>query len=122
MFRWADPDSGVLAEPGDVAVVEVGIRGRAAVVTQPAIAGSGVLLLKSHDRSHGQALAAYLRSEPAQTLRGILITGFIPRLSHSTLAQLPVPDEALTTQLDARTQQSASPVPLSEQLEQLLWN
>jgi hypothetical protein len=62
VHRWADPDTGVVAEPGDVAVVEVGVRGRAAVVTQPAIAGTGVLLLKPHDRSHGEALATYLRS------------------------------------------------------------
>jgi hypothetical protein len=120
--RWADPGAGVTAEPGDVAVVEVGIRGRAAAVTQPAIAGTGVLLLKPHDRSRSDALAAYLRSEPAQTLRATLITGFIPRLNRSTLAQMPVPDEALNAPADARPQPSDAPTSLSEQLEQLLWN
>jgi hypothetical protein len=122
VYRWAEPDTGVLAEPGDVSVVEVGDRGRAALVTQPAIAGSGVLLLKPHDRSHGEALTAYLRSEPAQTLRGTLITGVIPRLSRSTLAQLPVPDDALSAPAEAFAQQSAPRLPLSDQLEQLLWS
>ncbi|MEV1114950.1 restriction endonuclease subunit S [Actinosynnema sp. NPDC049800] len=121
--RWAEPGTGVVAEPGDVAVVEVGVRGRAALVTQSAIAGTGVLLVKPHDRSHGEALAAYLRSEPAQTLRGTLITGgVIPRLSRSTLAQLPVPHDALSASGDAHAQQPSPHAPLSEQLEQLLWN
>ena len=123
VHRWADLDTGVVAEPGDVAVVEVGVRGRATVVTQPAIAGNGVLLLKPHNRSHGEALATYLRSEPAQTLRGTLITGgVIPRLSRSTLAQLPVPDEALSVPADPSAQQPTPRLPLSEQLEQLLWS
>jgi hypothetical protein len=68
-------------------------------------------------------LATYLRSEPAQTLRGTLITGgVIPRLSRSTLAQLPVPDDALSAPADSLAHQSVPPVPLSEQLEQLLWS
>ena len=121
--RWAEPGTGVAAEPGDVAVVEVGVRGRAALVTQSALVGTGVLLVKPHDRSHGEALAAYLRSEPAQSLRGILITGgVIPRLSRSTLAQLPVPHDALSSFVDAPTHQPAPHGPLSEQLEQLLWS
>ncbi len=121
--RWADPGAGTNAEPGDIAVVEIGIRGRAAVVTQPAIAGTGVLLLKPHDRSLGEALAAYLRSEPAQTLRATLTTGgVIPRLSRSTLAQLPVPDEALTASGTETSSPAEASTSLSEQLEQLLWS
>lgn len=118
--RWADPGSTVIAEPGDVAVVEVGVRGRAAIVGERAIAGTGVLLLKPHDRSHGSSLAAYLRSESAQNLRGTLIAGFIPRLTRSTLRQLPVPDEALAATAHAPAEQDPA-FPLGEQLERLLW-
>lgn len=119
--RWADAERGPLAEPGDVAVVEVGTRGRVAVVATPALAGTGVMLLKPHDRRHADAIAAYLRSEPAQALRATLITGYIPRLTRSTLAQLPVPDSILTSPVQAAPAPSPAR-PLSERLEQLLWS
>lgn len=118
--RWADREAGPLAEAGDVAIVEVGHRGRAAVVAAPALAGTGVLLLKLRDRRFADALAAYLRSEPAQALRATLITGVIPRLTRSTLAQLPVPDDVLRSPVQAGRPQGHVQ-PLSEQLEQLLW-
>ena len=119
LTRWADRANGTQAEPGDLAIVEVGNRGRVAVVTEPSLVGAGVLLLKLHHPEQADALAAYLRSEPGQALRATLITGFIPRLNRTTLAQLPVPDEALTVATTA-TQLDLPHESLSEQLEQLL--
>ncbi|MGY1679884.1 hypothetical protein [Geodermatophilus sp. SYSU D01176] len=116
--RFADPSTGIEAQPGDVAVVEVGVRGRVAVVRESAIAGSGVLLLRPRAPEYGDPLARYLGSETGQALRSALVTGMIPRLTRAALEELPVPAEAFTA--PARFQPADRRL-LAEKLEQVLW-
>ena len=116
--RFADPSAGIEAQPGDVAVVEVGVRGRVAVVREPAIAGSGVLLVRPRAPEYADPLARYLGSETGQALRSVLITGMIPRLTRAALEELPVPAEVFAA--PARFQ-TADRRPLAEKLEQVLW-
>lgn len=107
--------------PGDIVVVEVGLRGRVSVSEEECLAGQGVLVIRANEPALAPALAAYLSSESAQELRASFVQGLTPRLPPALLRQFPVPENVLSS-VAVTTPKPVAPLPLAERLEQLLWS
>jgi hypothetical protein len=118
---WATAEAGPRLHPGDIVVVEVGLRGRVSTCDYESLAGQGVLAVRAHDPALAPRLARYLASESAQELRSSLVQGLIPRLSPALLRKFPVPDAVLLP-VAATEPNPVAPLPLAQQLEQLLWS
>lgn len=118
--QWGPAGSAPSVEPGDVLVVEVGLRGRAVVADAEGLAGQGTLLVRPHDKTFSSAIAAHLNSEPALALRASLASGaFLPRLTVTLLRRMPVP--ATTLAADVAGRSVSGQAALGELLEQMLW-
>lgn len=117
--RWADPGTLPQVGTGDVLVVEVGTKGRAAVPRQEGLAGKGVLVVRPRRPGLATGLAAYLDGESAQEIRSMLVTGAtIPRLTVAALAEFPVPE--LVTKDDATP--ASDDLLLADALDRALWS
>jgi hypothetical protein len=114
---WAAPGTAPEVRAGDVLVTEIGLRGRAAVANTPALAGPGLFRIRPFNPKLSDSIAAYIRSEVAQTVRQQLVGGaVVPRLSPAMIRRFPV--ELTSTHPQESSEFQAS---LAEQLEQILW-
>ncbi len=118
---WATVDAAPRIHPGDIVIVEVGLRGRVSVNEEECLAGQGVLVIRPNSPALAQALASYLSSESAQELRASLVQGLIPRLTPALLRKFPVPENVLSS-VAMPQPRPVMPLPLAERLEQLLWS
>lgn len=117
--RWVPEEAGSprIAEPGDLLVAGLGKLPHAWVADQRVAVDSHVLLLRLRNRDLGPTLARYLRGQDAFRIRQLLLSGaYIPQLSARDLARIPIPTYALEEPAEP-----AISLPLSERLEQVLW-
>ena len=117
--RWVPEEAGGprIAEPGDLLVAGLGKLPHAWISDRRVAVDSHVLLLRLRNREFGPALARYLNGQDAFQVRQLLLSGStIPQLSARDVARLPVPASALE-----EAAEPAVALPLSERLEQVLW-
>jgi hypothetical protein len=116
--QWTPDLTGVVAEPDDIAVAEVGRRGPAAVLHKRTVIGAGVVVVRLHDPSLAQPIVTFLNSEPGQSLRGLLVSGVaIPHFGPRALRDLRIPPHVLGHPPPAE----ASKPDLVSALDGLLW-
>jgi hypothetical protein len=117
---WVVP-VGVVAEPDDLLVAEIGQRGPAVVADRTLAPGSGICVVHLEAPHHASAIAAYFNSEEGLAIRAILVTGTtVPHLDLRALRHFPIPQRVLT---DTPIQQVIDDPaePLHTVLDRLLW-
>ncbi len=113
---YAEIDSGVLAEPGDILIHRIGLKGLAVVVSDPCLAGSNVMVLKLNEPELNSTVVSAFNSPAGQRQRSYRVTGtVIPMLTKDSLNEIRLD---LTVKQSIQESVSAS---LSEQLDELIW-
>lgn len=118
---WLDPSArATIADPGDVLIPSVGANGLSALSAQRAAVDRDVIRCRLRNPGMSEPLVHYLNSDRGQSLRRILTSGVIPRLTLQAARNLPIPEDI------ARGETPQAPAvefrPLSEQLDDLLWS
>jgi hypothetical protein len=118
---WLDPAArATIAEPGDVLIPSVGAKGLSVLSAQYAAVDRDVIRCRLHHPSISELLVHYLNSDRGQSLRRILTSGVIPRLTLQAARRLPIPEDIARGEPN---QVSAVEFrPLSVQLDDLLWS
>lgn len=117
--RWVAPESPAitLVRPGDLLVASVGDFSYATVAQRPAVAGSGLFVLRLRDQSRGPALVHYLNGREGRARRRMFLQGVtILSLRKTDLERFPIPAGAL--EFDGHTEPDTG---LADQLEHVLW-
>jgi hypothetical protein len=118
---WLDPAKRTtVAEPGDVLIPSVGAKGLSALAAQHAAVDRDVIRCRLHDSGISERLVHYLNSDRGQSLRRILTSGLIPRLTLQEARKFPVPEDIARD--EANHPSAVEFRPLSEQLDDLLWS
>jgi hypothetical protein len=117
--RWVPEEAGNprIGVRGDLLVAGLGNLPHAWIADRPVAVDFHVLLLRLRNPEFGPALARYLNGQDAFQIRQLLVSGSpIPQLSVRDLARMPVPASVLE-----EAAEPAMALPLSERLEQVLW-
>jgi len=114
--------TGVIAEPGDIAVAEVGRRGPATVIREPTATGAGVVVVRLKNPDLAEPIVRFLNSETGQSLRGLLVYGAaIPHFGPPALRNLRIPPHVLSHPAELEPTTAIEQTDLASALDGLLW-
>jgi len=120
--KWTPELTGLVAEPDDIAVAEVGRRGPATVVRERTVIGAGVIVVRLYDPNLAQPIVTFLNSEAGQSLRALLVSGAaIPHFGPRALRDLRVPQHVLDHPAGLEPAVDAGQPDLATTLDGLLW-
>ncbi len=120
--KWTPELTGLVAEPDDIVVAEVGRRGPATVVRERTVIGASVIVVRLYDPNLAQPIVTFLNSEFGQSLRALLVSGAaIPHVGPRALRDLRVPQHVLDHPAGLEPAVDAGQPDLATALDGLLW-
>ena len=114
---YADSESGVLANPGDVLIQSRGVRGLAIAVTDPCLVDSSLLVASLIDPNRANEVVSALNSVAGQRQRAVRAAGStVPTLTPASLREIRLHID------ESRPARESAPRPLATRIDELVWS